>query len=309
MISHRLKFAQILLGPSDSAKEEYILCACNFFDKISKKKEKIELVNLDPFCEINSILFNTDIRHSIDTNFNIGSSNELLSFNIEILEKSLQNPDWFCCAFEGSQSPYFIINISTRIEMTAFTSIYDSLIKQLLDLNFRIVLINIFPASLITRPSLLISAKMSMLSYLFSLNIPKLPFVSVFTEVNTLNEDDSESFQKLINDDLENRDELLGGIDAPEEIGGITSSICELLATTENFAVIDSLDTEDDSLVESFFSHIDDLLGYNFIERQKSSSDDDIKKDNSKSSNTTHEKDDDEEEDVLFTTIITQGST
>ena len=295
------KYAQILFGPSDSAKEEYLNCACIFFEQFESSKEKISIINLDPFCEINPVLFDTDIRDSMSNKYPSGNSDEMLSFQLHILEKVLGNRDWFLNAFEGPE--YFIINAPKMIEVSAYSSIYDNFIHQLLDSDFRIVFVNAFPASLITSPSTLISAKMAMLSFIFSLNCPKLPFVSVFTEVNSLNEENSAIFHKLISDDLENRDELLENINSPEEISGITSAICEFLASTENFAVIDSLDTEDDKLVESFFNHIDELLGHSFEGDEMYPSDDYSKNRRNKPPQSKHD-DDNEEEDILFTTQI-----
>ena len=290
MISHKIKLAQFIMGPSDSAKEDYLLCACNFF---SQHQKQIEIVNLDPCCEINKTLFTTDIRHSIEENMMNGSSDQIISFIGHSLDIVLNDPDWIAQTFEGNETPYFLINTPAQIEATLFLPHFDHLIHTLLEkFNFRVIIVNVFPAKMVISPSALISAKLAMMSMLFSIESAKLPYISVFTDINTLKEEELNQFEQLIHNDLEERDKILFNIDVPEEIRGISAAICDFLLNSENSFVIDSLNTENEDLVQSFFSHLDDLFEFDFLNEE-----DDIEKVKERKEEYA------EEEDILFTTV------
>lgn len=291
MISHKQKFGQIILGPSDSAKEDYIRCAMKYFER---RINGIEIVNLDQCSSIDKQLFTSDIRDEPFNEFSdVNGSSSICAYSAAALDNALGNSKWILNVFEGTMSPYFLINMSSSIDIMLGSSKYDELLKLLQKCDFIFVLMNIFPANFIKTPSDFIAARCSMLSMTFSIESGHYTVINIITDASLLNDENYKNLVKIINEDNENRRELFGKFECNESLAGLTGALFQFADETGPFTEINILDTDDENEAKSLFTYIDSLLNCDYANM-------DVSDDNCNEEAAYHKEDSNEEDDDEF---------
>ncbi|EAX96344.1 hypothetical protein TVAG_066410 [Trichomonas vaginalis G3] len=250
------KYAQLLFGPSDAEKSDYIDGFIQYFGEIQRD---YILLNLDPTTSIKSEYFRDDIRNDIFETYDYSThENRYLEYCLNCINEVFESQEWVDRTFNEADCPYFIINFPTSISISINYDEISRIMSYLHEINFNFVCINLIPANCINSPKDVFASFLLTTSTFIEPIIHQCPILNVICGYNLVHDNHAEFIDELaiipIADMLNKVNEEFSIVEP------LSTNIARVFDSFDAFSKLFIFNSHDNQNIKEFVSITDDIL-------------------------------------------------
>uniref|UniRef100_A0A6A7G934 GPN-loop GTPase 2 n=2 Tax=Hirondellea gigas TaxID=1518452 RepID=A0A6A7G934_9CRUS len=234
MVSNKLFFGQIVIGPPGSGKTTYCTAMRSFMEAAGRK---VAFVNLDPAnenlpenCEVNiqELITLSDAMEKL----NLGPNGGMI-YCLEYLEKNLK---WLRTKLNAlPDKTYLLFDCPGQVELFSNHQSMKNIVRQFQNWDYRITAVNLVDSHYCADPSKFISVLLLSLSTMLHLELPHL---NILSKVDLLEKHSNLPFNLEFYTDVMDLSYLIQDLEKDEfgqKFAALNSAICELI---EDFSLV-----------------------------------------------------------------------
>lgn len=191
--------------------------------------------------------------------FGLGPNGSLL-YAMELLEK---NFDWLRSKIKEHRSHYMVFDFPGQVELYTHNECVKNIVQRMIDLNFRVAVVNLVDSHYCTDPSKFIAVLLMSLTAVIKL---ELPAVNVLSKIDLVEQYGSLPFNLDYFIESTDLSHLANALDADpfmRRFASLNRALCELI---EDFPWVSyhTLDIQDRESVLRITKAVDKANGYSF---------------------------------------------
>lgn len=250
------KYAQLLFGPIDTDRADYIDGFIRYFEKI---KRTLTIINLDPITNLKREYFRDDIRDDTRSNVDFKEiGNNSILYTLNVINEMFEQKEWRDSTFDGSDCPYFIINMPGSISLSMHYEEVSKILSTLVDYHFNVVCVNIISVLSIKLPNDVVASWFHLASQFTTSRLHKYPLVNVYSGYYSISDQQSEIMDML---ESLGYNDICSKVNLGEWISpDLHAKICNLFEGANDVFRPRILHSRDDERMSQWIEFIDEIL-------------------------------------------------